>query len=176
MNNNIKTDKDNYLTISVIFKVEGVVKNEKLSYSRGRDSYVFSFEDFLFHASIIETFNGNGSTYLDDLIDEYADKFEVKEDEKERLLNKYWHKKKETLNDVLKQYKLQSWDKIFDTEKMFIQFQMYNIYDHFCRLPSEIQKGFLYLIKQDDLLDIDKSINDCPQFMKDYAQDMILKE
>lgn len=168
-------EKGNYLKVSIMFIVDGIIENKQVTYSRSREKYAFTFDDFIYHASMIEKYNGNGSTYLNYLIEKYAKVFNIDKDKEDELMDLYWYNKKKTFQDVLSSYKSKGWDKIHPTEQQFIQSKIYGLYKHFFSLPDELRRGFLLMLtsKSNTIDDIIEEIEATPKFIREYVNNFI---
>lgn len=161
-----------YLEFTVQYLVDGVVEGKRVDFYRGVNIFPHSFEWFLTHCMIVESLRNPGGTNLDLVIDQYSKKFRITEAEKERLMQKYWHKKQETIADIVKQWTNQERE-FHGGEEMFIAHMMGGALRKFEFAPVEIKYGILYWIfayhQHGDFDELRKDIENVPQKIRDLV-------
>lgn len=160
------------MQFTVQYLIDGVIEGKRVEFYRGVNIYPHSFEWFMEHCMIVESLRKPGGTHLDLVIDKYAKLFHIQNDEKERLMQKYWHKKQETIAEIVA-----AWTdferEIYATQELFVEHIMGSALRKFELAPTEIQYGILYWIfshhEKGDFEELRRDIDRIPEKIRDLV-------
>jgi len=158
--------REDHLEFTVQWLVDGVIEGKRVEFDRGVSIYPHSFEWFLEYCMIVETLREASGTNIDLVIDRYAKKFKIGAEEKARLMQKYWHKKRQTIAEMVKTWSDQERN-FYESEELFLQQLMYSAVRWFEYKPTEIKYGVLYYIfkyhQKGDFEELKKDIENVPE-------------
>lgn len=175
---NLRYGNADQVQFSMHWSLDGIVQGKHVEFERGVGAGVPPFDFFLQCCMIIEHYRHPGGTNLDYMIDRYAKAFKISPEEKARLMDKYWHKKKRTVAEIVA-----SWTKFdrefFKSEEVFIKYMMSNALRGFETEPVEIKYGVLYFIfkyhEKGDFEELKKDIENVPERIRTLVDGLIEK-
>jgi len=105
----LQKEKD-LVKIEISVKVDGILRKKRVIFERSKQSYlkkgksdINNFRWYLRYVMIAEDAMSAAGTGIDYLIDEYAEAFSLSEDDKEVLVEAFWHSVWDGTSDIYKQ-------------------------------------------------------------------------
>jgi len=167
-----------FLEVTMQFLLDGIVQEQKVSYSRGMRTSAFTMDDILRHGMMIEFMRGSG-TYLDYLIEDHRKFFNIDEAEEKRLMDKYWHKRKNTIADMMGDW-TKSDEEMFESKDNFILYYLNDSLSWFSNLAGELQNSLLYALWKyefgSDFSAFEQKINELPSQFKGLVDTLFKKD
>lgn len=181
-----KRNQKEYLTVSVILKVNGKIKRlrKKTYYGRRSESHCFNLNDF---AQVIfmwdKIFSRQGSTFAyDGLLQEAAKKLPKKDGETaESVFNKYWVNLNETIEaDFLSKNKGGKGNFLFPVENDYLKYLSFTMCNSFSRNPLPVKYAFLYwffkYVMNGSIKEIEAELNNVPDDIKKMVDSFLSKQ
>jgi hypothetical protein len=136
--------KKDYLELTMSFSVEGKIKGQKIVNGKTKSGLAFDLEDIARMYAMGEVFLKSSGTGLDYFLSEYADFFQAKEEDVAKLTQKYWHNRKATFEEHIKNSNTDT--ELFGGNGLYAEHLLSSALGGFYNLPIDLRRAFFEFI------------------------------